>query len=399
VPGRPSPIAALSPEVVTCFAVTALAHAGIYLLNAVLPLHVVALDGSKTQVGLLFTVSTVTSMVLRPLVGGFNDHWGFRRVALPGAVALVAATLGLSLAGSPGVVVALMAGIGLGNALVTTSAGVHVAGAGTPAQRGEAISLYYVATSLGCAVGPPVGFFLYRSYGMAAVFVTALAALAAAGGLAARIGGGPRPVAERPPGAFRVLSLRAAPVSAALVLVTLGHSVLYAFLPLYALASGRGASVGWFFAIYSACVIACRFALRGLSDRVGRAPVAALAMGSTALGYAVLAVPPTKLTLLAGALLLGGGAALLYPTLVALLVDRVPEAERGRALGTLSASWDVGAAGGALLIGLTVERASYAAGFVLAAATAALGLGAFLAVERRRTARRDLPRPAPGVSF
>jgi MFS family permease len=389
----------LTPEVATCFGVTALVHAGIYLLNALLPLHVVALGGSKTQVGLLFTVSTMTSMVLRPLVGGWNDHWGFRRVALPGAVALVAATAGLWLAGAPGVVVALMAGIGLGNALVSTSAGVHVAAVATPVQRGEALSLYYVATSLGCAVGPPVGFLLYRWYGIGAVFGAALAALAVTGGLAARVGGGPRPAAERPPGTFRVLSPPAVPVSVALVLVTLGHSSLYAFLPLYALASGRGDALGWFFTLYSAWVIGCRFALRGLSDRLGRTPVAATAMGCTALGYAILAIPPTALTLLAGALLLGTGAALLYPTLVALLVDRVPEAERGLALGTLSAFWDVGAAGGALLIGLTVERTSYAAGFLLGAATAVLGLGAFWAVERRHIGRRDLPRPAAGVSF
>ena len=399
MPRRPSPIAELTPEIATCFAVTALAHAGIYLLNALLPLHVVALGGSKTQVGLLFTVSTLTSMLLRPLAGAWNDHWGFRRVALPGAGTLVLATLALWGAGAPALVVALMVGIGLGNALVTTSAGVHVAKVSPPASRGEAISLYYVATSLGCAAGPPLAILLYRWGGTGPAFAVALGTLVAAAGLTARVGGGGRPAAERAPGAFRVVSLHAVPVSAALVLVTLGHSSLYAFLPLHAIAGGQGAALSWFFTVYALCVITCRFALRRMSDRAGRGPVVAAAMGSTALGYVALAVPPSGPSLLAGALLLGAGAALLYPTLVALLIDRTPEAERGLALGTLSASWDVGAASGALLVGLTVERTSYAAGFGLAAATAALGLGAFLALERRRVGRRDLPRPAPGVSF
>jgi hypothetical protein len=44
---------------VICLAVTAAVHAAIYLVNALLPLHLVALGGSKTQVGLLFSVSTV----------------------------------------------------------------------------------------------------------------------------------------------------------------------------------------------------------------------------------------------------------------------------------------------------------------------------------------------------
>ncbi len=56
----------------------------IYLLNATLPLHVVGLGGSKTQVGLLFATSTTVSMVLRPLVGGWVDRFGARRVMLPG---------------------------------------------------------------------------------------------------------------------------------------------------------------------------------------------------------------------------------------------------------------------------------------------------------------------------
>jgi MFS family permease len=156
--------------------------------------------------------------------------------------------------------------------------------------------------------------------------------------------------------------------------------------------------MGWFFAAYSGWVIGCRLAFRRLADQLGRARVVGLAIG-TGLGYLTLAAPPTVPTLLLGALVLGAGAALLYPTLVALLVDRTPEAERGLALGTLSASWDVGVAVGALLVGFTVERTSYGGGFLLGAVTTGLGLLAFGSLERRQSARRDLPRRAAGVSF
>jgi MFS family permease len=184
-----------------------------------------------------------------------------------------------------------------------------------------------------------------------------------------------------------------------LILVTLGHPLLFAFLPLHAVKAGGGEAMGWFFAGYSAWVIGCRLAFRRLADRLGRRRVVGLAIASTAVGYVALAPPPTAATLLLGALFLGGGAALLYPTLVALLVDRTPEAERGLALGTLSAAWDVGVAAGALLVGYTVERTSYGVGFLLGAVTTALGLGAFALLERRRAARRDLPRQVAGVSF
>jgi len=89
----------------------------------------------------------------------------------------------------------------------------------------------------------------------------------------------------------------------------------------------------------------------------------------------------------AGAALLGCGNSMLYPTLVALVVDRTPVAERGRAIGTLSGAWDVGVAIGSPLIALLVQRDGYAAGFLASAATTVLGLFALLAYERRRRPR------------
>lgn len=66
-------------------AITSLVHVTVYLLSATLPLHMIALGGSTTQVGLLFAVSAGFSMLLRPLVGGWVDRHGFRAVMLPGA--------------------------------------------------------------------------------------------------------------------------------------------------------------------------------------------------------------------------------------------------------------------------------------------------------------------------
>jgi len=86
-----------------------------------------------------------------------------------------------------------------------------------------------------------------------------------------------------------------------------------------------------------------------------------------------------------------------YPTLLALLVDRTPESERGSAIGTLSGAFDLGGALGSVLVGFTVERASFAAGFRVAAAGAALGIGSFLLSEWRMRTRAVLPRPAAGV--
>ncbi|HEV8441250.1 MAG TPA: MFS transporter [Methylomirabilota bacterium] len=388
---------AFTRPIVTCFGISAVIHAVTYLLSSILPLHVAALGGSKTQIGMLFSVSTAVSMVLRPVVGGWNDRYGFRPVVLPGVVVLLLTLLALPWARTPAAVIVLMAGLGLSNGLVSTSAGVLVARASRPEHRGEALSLYYVASSLGWAIGPPIGLALYRTGGTGPSFVVAVGMAIVIGLLVWSL---TDPATLAVPGAnggVRFYSRRAVPVASALMLTTLGQSSVYAFLPLYAMAEGTGQNIGWFYALFSAWLIGCRIALRRAPDRVGYAPVVTAAMGLIALGYLALAIPPIVPSLAVGALLLASGAALLYPTLVALLVDRTPETERGLAIGTLSASFDVGVVLGSLLIGFTVERTSYAVGFGLAGAMASVGLATFLATERAR--RRIVGRPSAGVSF
>jgi len=87
-----------------------------------------------------------------------------------------------------------------------------------------------------------------------------------------------------------------------------------------------------------------------------------------------------------------------YPTLVALVVDRTPERERGLATGTLSGSFDAGIVVGSALIGAVVEHASFGAGFLAAAAAAVAGLTFFAVTERRRgPAALVSPGPVSGV--
>src|ERR671923_128422 len=173
-------------------------------------------------------------------------------------------------------------------------------------------------------------------------------------------------------------------VSFALVLSTIGHSWVFAFLPLYALGQGQTAALAWFFVVYPAWLITWRALLRGVSDRLGHLRVSLFAMSVVALAYLIIALPPTPLSLALAALVLASGNALLYPTLAALVIERAPETERGLALGTLSGAWDLGVVVGSTLIGAVADRVSYGAGFAVGAAFAALGVGALALTARRR---------------
>ena len=369
----------LSRTVVICVGITGLVHVVTYLLNTQLPLQIVALGGSHGQIGWLFAVTTGVAMVLRPQVGGWTDRYGARAVMLPGAAALLLTMLALTLVRTPGGLIALMAGLGIANALISTTGSIVVAADSPATRRGEALSLYYVASSVGVALGPVVGFTLADAGGMPLNFAAVVALALVVVGLAVAL----RPVAGggAAPGRFgRLWSPHAVSASLALIVITTGHATLYAA------AHGLG-RIAWFFPLMSGCTILCRVLLRRASDRFGRAPVLMPAIVAVGLGNALLAAPPSVTTLVVSAALLGCGNSMLYPTLVALVVDRTPEPQRGRAIGTVSGAWDVGVAIGSPVVAFLVESRGFPIGFLASALAAALGLGVFVALERRRGRR------------
>jgi len=164
---------------VGALAITIAIHVAAYMLNAVLPFRATALGATGTQVGLMFSVTAGAAMIFRPVVGGWVDSHGVRVVLVPGVIVLALTSLGLHAAASPGALILLMAGVGLANGLVSTSAGVLASQATAPAHRGEALGLYYLGTSLAVAVAAPAGIALLRLGGIEWNFylVTVLAAL------------------------------------------------------------------------------------------------------------------------------------------------------------------------------------------------------------------------------
>jgi MFS family permease len=371
-----------------CVAITLLLHVVTYLLNTQLPLQILALGGRHAQIGWLFAAITGVAMILRPQVGGWTDRYGGRAVMVPGAVTLVVTMAAFFVATSPGALIGLMVGLGIANALLSTTGSIVVANASAPDRRGEALSMYYVASSAGVATGPALGFALAAVGGMRLnlIVVMALSLVAAACVFVLRTPPGKGAVASGG-GIGPLWSRHAVAASLALMIITAGHSTVYAFLPMHSSAVGLG-NAAWFFPLMSGCTIASRLVLRRASDQFGRVRVLVPALVALVLGNAVLAISPTVGSLIVAAALLGTGNSMLYPTLVALVVDRTPATERGLAIGTLSGAWDVGVFVGAPLIALLVETQGYGAGFLASALTVAAGLGTLLFIERgRRDAR------------
>jgi len=371
----------------TAVGISMASHLAVYGLTPVLSLHLVALGGTSAQVGLLFSVFSLVAVVLRPMAGAWIDRQGVRRALLPGAALVALASLGLQAAAGPPALIALMAAFGVGYGLVTMAAAVLAASA-PPERRGRALSVYYLAAPVSMAVAAPLGLWLFREVGARANFalVTLLGLTAAALGLSLRSAAGDRPApALGPP---RLWSPGAVPLSLVLVVAAMGQSVLYAFLPLHATAHGQERYLAWFFGLYSSTMIAFRIAVARLADRWGRSQILMPALGVLAMGFGALIAPPTPLHLALAAVLLGAGSSALYPMLVALVVDRVPDHERGVAMGMVSGAWDLGIFAGSLTIAAVVASVSLGAGFAAATALTLLALVGLVTVERRGVTER-----------
>ena len=120
-----------------------------------------------------------------------------------------------------------------------------------------------------------------------------------------------------------------------------------------------------------------------LSDRLGRRAVIAPALALGGVSLVLLGMASSRGTFLGAAALYGVGFGAGQPALLAMTGDRVPPAERGRAMGTLYTAWELGIFSGSILLGLCATRLGYEATWWAAAAIAGAGSLAALRPERR----------------
>ena len=135
-----------------------------------------------------------------------------------------------------------------------------------------------------------------------------------------------------------------------------------------------------------------------LSDRIGRKRLIVGGMWVQAVGIAITASSSGFVGYAAGAVLLGAGTAMVYPTLLAAIGDVAHPSWRASAVGVYRLWRDAGYAIGAILAGLTADAFGLdAAVWVVAAITAVSG--AIVAARmtetlgRRPAARPDRPAP------
>lgn len=145
-------------------------------------------------------------------------------------------------------------------------------------------------------------------------------------------------------------------VSQAGLVNNLNDGMAWGLFPLVFAAAGMTlAQIGILAAIYPAVWGASQIATGALSDRVGRKWLIVWGMWLQAGGIAVTALANDFTAFGTGAMLLGVGTAMVYPTLLAAICDVAHPAWRASAVGVYRLWRDLGYAVGALLAGITAD--------------------------------------------
>ena len=354
------------------------------LLLSALAIFARRMGASDGAIGVIMAAFAITSLLLRPVTGWGADRYGRRPFMLAGSVVFALASIAYGWAAGAWslVLVRLLHGAGMG--LYPTAATAMVVDITPPPRRGQVLGIYGMGGSLALAVGPITGMALVGRLDFTGLFWIAggVAALSLVTTLLI-----PETLARPRAIPFTTASV-VSPAALFPSLLTLCMMLTYgaqaAFLPLHA--DSRGVNPGLFFVAFALTIALARGPAGRLSDRVGRAPVAASGLLIAAAALVALAFSETALGLVLAGAVYGVAYGTTQPALMAWCVDEVEEHDRGRAMATFYSALEIGIAIGAMSSGLAVARWGFTTTFLATAGVAAAGAG--LALTRGSSGRR-----------
>jgi MFS family permease len=167
----------------------------------------------------------------------------------------------------------------------------------------------------------------------------------------------------------------------------LNDGMAWGLFPLWFATLGMSLSqIGVLAAVYPATWGIAQLATGAWSDRVGRKWLIAGGMWVQAAGIVAVLLADGMTASLAGAVLLGLGTAMVYPTLLAAVGDVAQPSWRASAVGVYRLWRDLGYAAGALLAGLVADRFGMPASLATVAALT-LASGLVIAIRMQETRR------------
>ena len=345
----------------------------------------------RTSVLSFIVAFGISKAITNYFAGRFSDRFGRRNILILGWLLAIPVPFVLMWAPSWGWVIAINVLLGMSQGLTWSTTVIMKIDLAGPKRRGLAMGLNEFAGYFAVAVAALATGYLAAHYGLRPVPFYPGVAFVAIGLLLsvalvretrehARLEAAQHAALPAPALDGRDIFLRTSFFDRNLSAVTqagfvnnLNDGMAWGLFPLVFRAANLGLDqIGILAAIYPASWGIGQLVTGALSDRIGRKPLIVGGMATQAAGIVATAVSSEFHGFALGALLLGLGTAMVYPTLLAAIGDVARPTWRASAVGVYRLWRDLGYAAGALLAGLIADQLGlHAAVWTIAALTLA----------------------------
>jgi len=357
------------------------------ILIPTIPIYLSIMEAKEAEIGVLVGALSVSSLLLRPLVGRALLRIPEKNFMIVGALIYTLSSLAYLIAPPFWPLLALRLFQGIGLAFFSTASFTLVANITPETHRGQIISYFYLSINFGFALAPYFGMLLINQFNFPfnfnALFLICTGLSLCCLFITLKLKKMPVPPLANPSTQKQpLLSREALPPAFIAFLITINWGALTAFFPLYALGHGVD-NPGLFFAAFAVTLIIVRVLGGKILDIYSREKVILPCLFNLIISVTILAFSTTLTMFILVAVIWGMGTAFLYPALVAYTIDRTGSS-RGPAMGTFTALTDLGAGMGSVIMGIILQLTNYRIMFLCLALIGIINLLYFYFTMRKK---------------
>jgi MFS family permease len=344
--------------------------AGSFLLIPTLPLYAEQiLKVSKAEIGYILGFYTITALLVRPWSGWLLDRFGRKSVYWVGLIAFAACVPLYNYAHTFLILSMIRIFHGLAWGIFTTSSNTLAADIVPPSRRGEGIGYFGMSFTIATAIGPVIGLSLLKQSGFDWLFIAASAIVMVTLVFAAFVQYPKVPLEKAKRGGigFNDIFERDALPASLIVLICSGiFAGLLAFIDLYTKSLGYEDGSA-FFILYAVGLTIIRPFAGRMMDKEGPGKILIVGLCMLSLGLMMIAFSKNIYFFWLASLVSGLGMGVIFPTILAMIINITPPERRGVANSTFFSAVDLGVSLGSILLGFVIEATSYSTMYFICA--------------------------------
>ena len=327
-----------------------------------------SLGADAALMGLVGGLMNLCSLFCRPFVGNLADRTSKYKLSCIGAVLMLAASLGYTMAQSPSVVVLSRVINGAGFACCSVCMSTWMSNLLPRDKIGSGMGIYGAMNALAMGIAPSAGVFIYQhfsyrtAFGLSAVFSALILitiqfirdrgepSASDSAGLSTIFSAGS--AKEK----LHLVDKQVLPIAVIITLFAVPYCATQSFLVTYTQMRDIRVSAGLFFPIYAVALFLLRFTLKGLFDRLAFRTFLLAGSFCAAASLVSLSLMKTGPLMLAAGIFMAGGYGIMCSVCQSTAILLAGPEKRGIANSTYYVGLDLGMTLGPFIGGILIKH-------------------------------------------